>query len=540
MRRMPSRFLASFTVAVVALGQIPPSALPPNAVIKTTTRIVNVNVIATDRKGNPVTDLSKEDFVVKDNGKERPISLFSLERTDTAGARAEAKPKTALPAGTFTNHVSESTTGVTIFLFDGLNTRFEDQARVKQQLVKYLGEVDVNDRVALFALGTNLLLLHDFTTDTKSLIDAINKRASRINNEVADAEPLESNTGNDDMDAFLDSANQKISDFTNINRATTTAAALEAIAEHVARIPGRKNLVWVSGGFPIMIGFDTAMKIGDTRERRTFSPEIDRATRALNNANLAVYPVDARGLQTNVLSAANTTPKNMARGGSSPGLPPPDRNYDAMESVATATGGRAFHNLNDLASAIKTATSDARVSYALAFTPPSETLDGKFHELKVETKRSGVHLRFRKGYFAFPDVPQPSLTEAITNPSAYAGVGITVNLKPVEKSMVAAAITLDARDITLTPAADGNWKGALQILVIGGPLPKELRPTAVNVNLTAEGFAGVQKNGLVLTTKLSAPAGPYQYHIGIRDVPSGAVGTIHLVKNDPAPQSSKP
>jgi VWFA-related protein len=529
---MLSRFLACVTAAAVLSAQIPPSAIPANTVIKTTSRIVNINVIAVDRKGNPVTDLTKQDFIIKDNGKERPVSLFSLERTDVPAAGAESKPAAATTPGTFTNHVEESASGVTIFLFDGLNTRFEDQARAKQQLIKYLREVDVNDRVALFSLGKSLFLLHDFTKDTKSMIDAINKRASRINNEVADAEPEASNTGNDDMDAFLDNANQQIADFTNINRATTTAAALEAIAGHVARIPGRKNLVWISGGFPIMIGFDAA-SIGSTRDQRTFSPEIDRATRALNNANLAVYPVDARGLQTGTLSASSATPKNMARTGSSPAIPPPDRNYDSLETLANGTGGKAFHNLNDLASAIKTATSDARVSYALAFTPPAETLDGKFHELKVETKRSGVHLRFRKGYFAFPDVPQPSLTEAIANPSAYSGIGITVNLKPADNSFLA-TITLDAKDITFTPAHDGSWRGALQILVIGGPLPKELRPLPVNLNFSAEAFAGVQNKGVILTTKLDAPAGPNQYHVGIRDVPSGAVGTIHLVKSDPA------
>jgi VWFA-related protein len=241
------RLLAGLLAFSLVFAQAPPSA-SGSAVIKTTSRIVDVNVIAVDKHGNPVTDLGKEDFVIKESGKERPITLFSLETLDSkptseamasGGFAGDAKTPRQM---TFTNHVEQTTTGVTIFLFDGLNTKFEDQARAKAQLVKYLREVDAKDRVALFALGRSLVLLHDFTTDTQAMINAINRHGSRINTEVADAEPIQSNTGDEKMDEFLDNANQQIADYTNMLRATQTAAALEAIAGHVARIPEER--IW--------------------------------------------------------------------------------------------------------------------------------------------------------------------------------------------------------------------------------------------------------------------------------------------------------
>jgi hypothetical protein len=265
------------------------------------------------------------------------------------------------------------------------------------------------------------------------------------------------------------------------------------------------------------------------RDQRTFNPEIDRAVRALNNSNLAVYPVDARGLRTSSLGAERATPKNITRGGT--GQPPSaaiDPNFDSLEALASGTGGRAFHNLNDLAAAIKTATSDARVSYALAFSPPAETLDGRYHPLKVDVKRSGVHIRYRKGYFAYGDTPQPSLAQAIGSQAAFTGVGISVTLKPVENALMA-AINVDAHNITLEQK-DGKWEGALEFLVLAGKVAEDPKITPFNFKLTPEGYAQVQKEGLILNAKLPAPAGPVQYHVGVKDVASGAIGTLHLVK----------
>ncbi len=200
-----------------------------------------------------------------------------------------------------------------------------------------------------------------------------------------------------------------------------------------------------------------------------------------------------------------------------------------METLANTTGGKAFHNINDLAGAIKSATGDARVSYALGFTPPADAIDGKFHPLKVEVKRPGVQVRYREGYFAFPEAPQSTLAAAIASPAAFTGVGITINLKPGAGG-ITATVNVDAKNLTLEQR-DGKWQGTLQFILITGPVPKAPKETTVTLNYTPEGYKQVMAEGLLLSTNLRVAAGPVQYHLGVRDMLSGAIGTLHLIKD---------
>ena len=119
---------------------------------------------------------------------------------------------------------------------------------------------------------------------------------------------------------------------------------MKAIARHVEHMGGRKNLVWVSGAFPISIGFDE-MKLGDTRDRALYTDEIESASRALMKAGVAVYPVDARGLMVDpAFSAENKGPS--MRSARMPATPKPPLNFEehsTMEMLADRTGGKAFY-----------------------------------------------------------------------------------------------------------------------------------------------------------------------------------------------------
>jgi VWFA-related protein len=181
-------------------------------------------------------------------------------------------------------------------------------------------------------------ILHDFTSDSSSILKVLAKYKDRINIEVADSNPEEPNTGDDDLDQRMREADQKIADYQTINRVQTTLAALEAIANHVGRLPGRKNLVWISGGFPMQMGLDE-FTVSDTQEKRTFSDEMEQTARALNKANLAVYPVDARGLTAdpgfNAGSKGSANPRKGPQvGGQSKGMRAIQNTHDTMETLA--------------------------------------------------------------------------------------------------------------------------------------------------------------------------------------------------------------
>src|SRR6267154_2463767 len=286
--------------------------------IRVTTRLVQVNVVVHDKKGEPIADLKKEDFTILDKGKEQKVAVFAVDSID---APRKAWPK--LPPNIFSNRIqrADTPTSTTVILFDGLNTRFQDQAYARKQIVKFLSGIQPHDRVALYLLGSDLRILHDFTNNPDHLAQALSKYRGRISGELDAADPApRDSTGNDDLDQFLSSSDQVISDFYNVNKAKFTLDAMEAIAHHLASLPGRKNLVWVSGGFPFTLGLEPGDFSMDNpnREHRTFHEETTRVARAMNDASIAIYPVDARGLMANPAMSAATSGSTGLRRASQP------------------------------------------------------------------------------------------------------------------------------------------------------------------------------------------------------------------------------
>jgi len=291
-------------------GQPPagPPARPPAQtaaqapVFRSTTRLVQINVVV-HKHGQPVTDLKKDDFVVLDHGKPQAITFFSMDSASSLAARPQAPAP--LPTDIFTNLPAERgsvPTGVTVILLDLVNTGFKDQHYARDGLLKFLKQIEPEDRIAIFTLGQRgLTLLHDYTTDAASLVERLKGEKGELT-PTLDASTLDDSTQQELRDMGLDSiadSNEREADFYTTNRVVNTLAVFDALAQHLAGLPGRKSLIWVSSGIPMMIGFDelpTAGSAISTRDQRIFSPEMDAAVRALNNSGIAVYPVDARGL----------------------------------------------------------------------------------------------------------------------------------------------------------------------------------------------------------------------------------------------------
>src|SRR5271170_2802232 len=168
--------------ATLATAQTPPrapqgadpigstQASPP---IRSTTRLVQVSVIVHDKKGNPVTGLKKEAFTVFDEGKPQNIAFFS-----SAAAAPLLPGAPLLPPNAFTNRFDLKGQGpgaVTIVLFDALNTAPQAQAYVRKEILRFLQALKPQDHVAVYALTSQILILHDFTQDASALVDAVNR-----------------------------------------------------------------------------------------------------------------------------------------------------------------------------------------------------------------------------------------------------------------------------------------------------------------------------------------------------------------------------
>jgi VWFA-related protein len=475
------------------------ASLGAQPTIRVTTRLVDVNVIATDGKA-PVTGLKQADFTVLDNGAPREIAFFSMQ-----SARAAVAPATR--PNVFTNRAEarqDAPQRLTVFVLDALNTDFAAQARVRQQLLKYLGEVGARDRVAVWVMTDRLRRIQDFTNDRKALIAAVEKvtpstwLAPGVKNGAAAGEVSEAAA----VDAV---AEKKTDEMQQYWRMQVTNELMKDLGTALAQIPGRKNVIWLSRAFPL------TMTIGAGEPDRTYvADRLNGTGRALAKGNVAVYPVDASGLSA-------------APGGTSiAGLNASElERHRALDLLAADTGGRAFFDTNDLAAAVRGAVADTEVTYTIGFYPGEE--DGLYHRLQIAVKQPGVTLRYRPGYLA----PDPNASEerdelrnALWSPVEAAGIALEVRTDPrdpkrpnwLRMTIAVAAQGLGIFDLIVAQhAADGRDLTTVRETV--GPEAKKTSP-------------------LILTRQVEVRAGASKVRVVVFDRDSGRTGSVEF----PAPQ----
>ena len=503
----------------------------PEPIIRTTTRLVQINVIAT-KHGTPVPGLKKEDFQVFDNGKRQEIRQFSEETR--AILPSSAAP---LPQGTFTNQLEQRSgtpAAVTAILLDGVNTRFSDQTYARKQVVQFLRQIQPEDRIAIYTLDTRgLRVLHDYTTDSSDLVERLAKYQGDIAADVTGTSEL-----SDALGGWQGSgANSMERQYYLNDRIQQTLHAIKYIADNLAPLPGRKSLIWISSAFPLMIGFPGfggggggggASSMARTssrgipsppRQTQTWTAEADQTIRALNNANLAIYPVDARGL---VASASARTASRTYR------------NQATMEELASRTGGRAFINSNDIAGAIRTAIEDSAVTYTLGFYPQNDKFDNSFHNLKVKlTDFPHVDLRYRKGYLDQSTPPQDeglrraALRDAVLSPMDGNGIGLRATVHAASGGFDV-TLRVDPKSFVLDPQGD-RWAGKLDLLFVEkdahGVQTFGVDDT-LSMELKQQNYDRVQQEGLMYHRVLPRTGAASEIRVVVRDASTGAVGSI--------------
>jgi VWFA-related protein len=411
----------------------------PTPQFRTGTTLVEFTIVATDERGRPVTDLKQDEIEVIDRGKPRPVDFFRFEGAPFApGAKPVEEPREPVAPGIFTNRAEYSPgppRNVTAMVIDTLNTLAEDQVAVRASVMRYLRALAPNTRVAIYSTGERLRVLHDFTDDLESLrtrlakmpidyhIEALSPdeavRVQELEAEHLNQAVDDPNDDGDDQDADeqadqeyrrqLEMARSQMArleesfyEQLHRKRIDMTLRSLEAIGNHLSGIAGRKNLVWISGGVPVLTY--------GARDRWTvnYEPQIRAAAQRLASQNIAVYAVQASALRVGLLGTASTA--EGASRGQTDHLRPLTRESDqrlwsTMDVLAEVTGGRSFKNTNDLAAGVTAAESDMRASYSLGFYVPDN--DERWRDLRVRVRRPGVRVLHRKGYMALGPVKQP-------------------------------------------------------------------------------------------------------------------------------------
>ncbi len=594
-----------FVAAIVMIG---PSATiratKDEAILRVETRLVEVSVVARDSNGQAVKNLTKDDFKLYDNGREVPIEVFSgLPTTPTA-----VQP---LPPNVFSNRVPGALPSVTVVLLDGLNTSFNDQSWARTEVVRFLEELRPRDRVAIFALGERLNVLQSFTSNPQLLLAALRNAKIRNPKEVEGSAPPQSNwdeadtaavnvigspipssvdpstvpgltTGNAALSSsgagassgassaaagaamgaasaaaamtFMETVMNQFqahqSAFFGIDRVQRTLDALIAIANYLGQFPGRKNLIWVSSSFPVSVGFEATRQPGDTQDDIHFAADFERAYKtlnsALNKADLAIYPVDPRGLVSGAPGETDWNNLYSTQG--------------TMKELASQTGGQAFINTNDLARVMRAAADDSEASYTLGFYPHDIRWDNKYHALKVKVSQSGVHLRYRQGYFATREAPTTPKTpktgdqvdtlfnQALYNPLDSPGLGLRVTLEkvthsdstrrvmatnkviPFHRERALLGINVDAHDITLPGGSEGGSVQLVLLLAQTGPDGKVLDAARYDMKMRVApgGLQRLMGEGLRVKKSVDLVQGATSLELVVRDPNSGNLGSVRI------------
>ena len=297
------------TGAPAAPSTPPAAAAPPVQTIKATAQLVVVDVVVTDSSHKPIHGLKASDFTLTENNTPQVVKSFEEHTALTPADATKFPPMPKLPPGIFTNYSPAPVNGaVNLILLDSLNTPMRDQAYVRQQLLAYLKSTPPGTRVAIFGLSTRLFILQGFTSDPELLKTVIEKGLAKgspllddqvggggVQNSVADN--FEDMGGDPTLVANLRDFEAITQSFQLELRAKYTLDAMNQIARYLSAIPGRKNLIWFSGSFPIDVLPDTSGAQANPFIAVASSEEEFRETVALlARSQVAVYPVDARGL----------------------------------------------------------------------------------------------------------------------------------------------------------------------------------------------------------------------------------------------------
>jgi len=569
---MTSKFEKSLTVAIVLALLSWTAAFaqqaPPDLTIRTTTRVILVDAIVTDAGSHPVRDLAASDFTIVEDGKPQKISFFSFE----SPAQHQAEPPKLRP-GVFTNRPEYHNAGgpLVILLLDGLNTPPTQQFYVRQQILKYLASLRISSPgTAILALGNDLSVLQDFTTSPQLLLGAVHSyKAERTAVDVESPKievpvttgpgggipaqagvagpPGDSGTevsaGTNVFNSFQELADslKRFDKAVSVDdqdvRVRATLAALRTISRAVVGYPGRKALIWFSAGFPFSLALDESM---DLEFSKSYRDQIQQAAALLSDANVAVYPIDARGLLTVGALADVTTPATQG---------PPDKSLAAvtwqkfniegtMDHLARDTGGEVFRNTNDLNGALHAAIADSEASYVLGYYPERKKWDGKFHNIKILLRNKQLRIRSRAGYFALDPANwrKGGDEKQIVSPSTLhmlASTGVLFYVHPIsprKKGEPAnVEILVDANTVSFGLGPEITYETDLEFQV-GAFAPDgklvRLETQTAQAALRSETYQQLQKTGIPVRIPISLKPGKYLLRVAARDNRNGHIGTL--------------
>src|SRR5882724_328970 len=375
-----------------AIAQEPQKPGSAPAPIRVSTELVLVNVVARDKKGNPVRDLKQTDFSLYEDGKKQQISTFDFEDVDhlpmTAGTTVSGTaPGTLLHSTKKAPPTLDARDRRLIVLFFDFSAMEPDQIdRSVDAAKKFVSsKMQPADLLALVSLATNMHVDCDFTDDKDKLLALLTSYNSGQgqgfnNGTTGSSEGTAETSGSfteDDTDLNTFTADRKL-------------LALQSLMQALNKLPQKKSIIYFSNGIT-QTGVDNQSALRS-------------ATAAAVKANASIYSLDVRGLQAFPPGgeAQNASLHGQAAYTGASTLNDLNGNSASQDTLATIsadTGGKAFFDSNDFSGVFSQVQKDSSVYYVLGFTSNNPLKDGRFRHLKVVVNRPDLKLDFRSGYY---------------------------------------------------------------------------------------------------------------------------------------------
>jgi VWFA-related protein len=558
-----------------------PDLQAPAYTLRLNARLVDVNVVALDKKGRPITNLKPEDFEIYDNGAKQKVHSFNQA---DAGSAAPAQPTPSRGQKEFSNHsvapVDDRNT--LVLLIDGSNLAYPDFVNARQQMIHFVQALPPDEKVALYVMRYHSYqILEEPTTDHASLAarfakwtpdahDVANAQDEEQRNRqqieyVHSPEDMLSVNGNFTLDTGTQSEplDAQLREMGS-RPAPNALSLLVDVAGHLASIPGHKSLIWITSDNALADWTKTSVTI--EKGSRNIEPAALKTQEAMNNAHVSVYPLDASRLEAAVTNAdignrnveltptfqrptllehemegpeatatQDTNPliQNRIYGSGGRLLAQMEQDIHPIQGVfreiAEATGGRALRRANDMVGQMNGVVADSHATYLLGFTP-SVPADGKYHLLTV--KLVGHHdaqLRYRTGYEY--DIEPTTLKDRFKKViwEAADAHEISVSTKPIaDAEGKALRVTVAGSDLALAQQS-ALWTGKLDIFLVHRDdvgQHAQVSGQTVGLRLKPETYQRAMNDGLTFDERIESKPGTGSLRVVVVDVNSGRMGSV--------------
>lgn len=527
---MRRAFVAVVVVAALLAGL---SAQQPS--FRTDVDLVVVDVIVRDRDGNIVRGLTAGDFEVREDNRTQEIVSFNVEEiTETAPAAPPARPILVVdapdaPAQTPADpplpltRADLSGRRLIVLLFDLSSMQPEELDRAGRSAVEYVEEqMTEADLVAVATVDTALTIVSDFSGEREQVLQALTEftAVDAVGFESVAAETAETDeaaaAGGESVAA--DSAEFDL--FNNDAR----LRAIRELSEMLAPIEQKKSILYFSGGM--------SRSGGDNQV------ELRAATTAAVRANVALYPVDTRGLQAVVPVGDASRPS--ARGvaafsgrGVRQQFSQLFAGQETLQTLAADTGGRAFTDTNDFGGAFTQVQRDTSSYYLLGYASANTVRDGRFRRITVRVKRGGLRVEHRNGYYADRDFAhtgrqdrERELEQELASPLSATDVPVVVSSGWFRQKDDQYYVPLSV-SVAGTVVAGAPERATLDVMgVIRDEQGRAVGRMRETLDMAPESLAGVASRQLLYQSGLSLPPGRFSVKVVVRENAGGAMGSF--------------